>query len=124
MDNTNKNQLYSPCILKSPHFPPCNYTAFLAVVSRHRYFVQHGNWFAVFGIEMQELKLHEFWGNRIFESVGDMLIANLVSIPAGDSPSNEYVIEKVLDWPSFDLQPVKVVSTFYLCMAYSCSNIE
>ena len=113
--------------IEKPALFPLQYCTvqFLAVVSRHRYFVQHGyNWFAMFGIEMQELKLHEFWGNRIFESVGDMLIANLVSIPAGDSPSNEYVIEKVLDWPSFDLQPVKVVSTFYLCMAYSCSNIE
>ena len=41
-----------------------------------------------------------------------MLIANLVSMSAGDSPSNEYVIEKGLDWPTFDLHPVKVVSIF------------
>ncbi len=69
---------------------------FLAVVSGHRYFVQHGYWFGVFSIEMQELKLHEFWKNRIFKSVGDKLIANLVSMSAEDCPSNEYVIYKGL----------------------------
>ena len=41
-----------------------------------------------------------------------MLIANLVSISAADCPSNEYDIEKGLDSPVFDLQPVKEVSTF------------
>ncbi len=34
--------------------------------SGYQYFVQHGYWFAVFGMEMQELKLHEFWENHIF----------------------------------------------------------
>ena len=84
---------------------------FLAVLPRHQYFVQHGYWFAVFGIEMQGLKLHEFWENRIFYSVGDMVIANMVSMSAADYPLNEYVIEKGLGWPGFDLHPVKVVST-------------
>ena len=60
----------------------------------------------MFSIEMQELKLHEFLGNRIFKCVGDMLMANLVSISAADCPSNEYVIEKDLEGPDFDLQPV------------------
>ena len=85
---------------------------FLAVVREHRYFVQHGYWFGVSGIKMQELKLLEFWENHIFSSMGDMLRANLVSMYAADCPSNEYIIEKGLDWPGFDLQPFKVVSTF------------
>ena len=42
---------------------------FLAVLSGQRYFVQHGYWFAVFGIEMQELKLHKFWENHILFKV-------------------------------------------------------
>ena len=46
---------------------------------------------------MQELKLHEFLGKLHFLSVGDMLIANLVSMSAGDCPSNKDVIEKGLD---------------------------
>ena len=37
-----------------------------------------------------------------------MLIANLVLMSAAYCPSHEYVIEKGLDWPSFDLQPVSV----------------
>ena len=41
-----------------------------------------------------------------------MLIANVVSLSAADYPSNEYVIEKDLDWSGFDLDPAKTVSTF------------
>ncbi len=40
---------------------------FLAVLSGHRYLVQHGYWFAVIGIEMQELQFSE---NRIFKKCG------------------------------------------------------
>ena len=49
---------------------------------------------------------------KFFKSVGGMLITGLVSMSAEDCPSHEYVIEKGLDLPGFDLQPVKVVSTF------------
>ena len=80
------------------------------------------HWFAVFGIEMQELKLHEYWENRIFLSVGDMFMTNLVPMSAGDCPSNEYVIENGLDWPSYDLQPVKVVSSFS-CARFSTHQL-
>ncbi len=62
---------------------------------------------------MQELKLHGFGENHIFfKSVGDILIVNLVSMSAAGCRSNKYVIEKGVDRPGFDLQPVKVVSTF------------
>ena len=37
---------------------------------------------------------------------------------AEDIPSNDNVVEKGLAWPDIDLQPVKVVSTFYLCTVY------
>ena len=53
-----------------------------------------------------------FGKNQFFLSVGGMLIASLVSMSAEDCPSHEYVIEKGLHLPGFDLQPVKVVSTF------------
>ena len=73
---------------------------------------------AVSGIKMQELKLHKFWDSHIFSHVGDMLIANLVSLSAADYPSNEYVIEKGLGWPEFDLQPAKTVEQNMLGITY------
>ncbi len=44
--------------------------------------------------------------------MGDILIVNLVSMSGADCPSNEYIIEKGPELKDFDLQPVKVVSTF------------
>ncbi len=53
-------------LIEKPALYPWQFThctvQLLAVFSGHRYFVY---WFAVFGIEMQELKMHEFWENQL-----------------------------------------------------------
>ncbi len=65
------------------------------------------------GIKMQEMKVHKFLENCILLwSIDDILIANLMSISGADGLENKYTINKGPKWLGFDLQPLKVVSTF------------
>ena len=55
-----------PAVFPRQFIAFAQYIQFLAVLSGHGYFVPHGYWFAMTGIEMQELKLNEFWKNHIY----------------------------------------------------------